>query len=155
MKIWVDADACPREAKELIYRAAERTETQALFVANAPLRVPDSPYLEAVRVPQGFDVADDYIAQEAAGGDIVITADIPLAARAVEKGAAAINPRGEVYTGENVGEVLALRNFMQEMRSGGYVQGGPAGYSDTDRHQFAAALDRTLTRLQNENPPLS
>ena len=155
MKIWVDADACPREAKELLFRTAERTNTRILFVANATLRLPDSAYLESVRVPQGFDVADDYIAQEAESGDIVITADIPLAARVVEKGAAAINPRGEIYTGENVGEALALRNFMQEMRSGGYVQGGPAGYSDNDRHQFAAALDRTLTRLQKEDPPVN
>lgn len=146
MKIWVDADACPQEVKEILYKAAERLGVPTTLVANMKLRTPDVPSLSTIRVPGGPDAADAYIIEHLAAGDFVITADVPFVAKAVEKGALAIDPRGEVYTEENAGERLSLRNFMMEMRSGGLVQGGPPPMAAADRRKFAAALDRELTR---------
>lgn len=146
MKIWVDADACPQEVKEILYKTADRLGIPTTLVANMKLRTPDVPSLSTIRVPGGPDAADAYIIEHMNAGDFVITADVPFAAKAVEKGALTIDPRGEVYTEENAGERLSLRNFMMEMRSGGLVQGGPPPMAPADRHKFAASLDRELTR---------
>lgn len=151
MKIWVDADATPRPVKEILYKAAMRTQVLTIFVANQGLSTPNSPYLKTVQVPAGFDVADNYIVQECESGDLVITADIPLAAEVVDKQATAINPRGEKYTRENIRQRLAMRDFMEEMRSTGQVSGGPKAYSQTDRQQFANTLDRLLAKRPASN----
>ncbi|MEE9275266.1 MAG: YaiI/YqxD family protein [bacterium] len=153
MKIWIDADACPASVKEILYRASRRLEIPLCLVANRDLRHPSDPLFSAVRVPQGFDVADGYIAQNAAPGDLIVTADIPLAALIVEGGATAIDPRGELYTEENIGERLSLRDFMQDLRSDGLVQGGPPELRATDSHRFASALDRWLTARMKSPPP--
>jgi uncharacterized protein YaiI (UPF0178 family) len=147
MKIWIDADACPRVIKEIIFRASARLLVQVCLVANKKLTKHDAPLIESIVVGEGFDVADDYIAEHAAPEDLVITADIPLAARIVANGSVALDPRGELYTEENVGERLSIRDLMMELRSGGLVQGGPAQFSMTDRQRFASSLDRTLTQL--------
>ncbi len=144
MTIWVDADACPKVIKEILYRAAERVKTDLVLVANRSLHVPRSAYIRTLKVGAGFDVADRKIAEECAEGDLVITADIPLAADVVGKGAHALNPRGEMYTEENIQERLALRNFMDELRSTGVQTGGPAALSARDRQSFAGQLDRFL-----------
>jgi uncharacterized protein YaiI (UPF0178 family) len=150
MKIWIDADGCPGVIKQLIFRASERLNIPVCLVANRVLRVPSSPLITTVHVAQGFDKADSYIVQEVAPDDLVITADLPLAADIVAQGAMAINPRGEVYTEENIGERLAVRNLMQELRSSGLIRGGPAQLGAADRQKFAAALDKLLTkRLQS------
>jgi uncharacterized protein YaiI (UPF0178 family) len=146
VKIWVDADACPGVIKEILFRAAERTKIETTLVANQLLRVPPSPYIRALQVPQGFDVADQRIAQEVEPGDLVITADIPLASSVIERGGFALNPRGEFYTPENIRERLAMRNFMEELRGSGMEIGGPSAFSQSDRQAFAAALDRFLAR---------
>jgi uncharacterized protein YaiI (UPF0178 family) len=146
MKIWVDADATPRPVKEILYKAAMRTEVTTTFVANQGLSVPNSPFLKTIQVPAGFDVADNYIVQQCEAGDLVITADIPLAAEVVDKEATAINPRGEKYTKNNIRQRLAMRDFMEEMRSAGQVTGGPKAYSQQDRQQFANTLDRLLAK---------
>ncbi|OIQ80999.1 hypothetical protein GALL_372410 [mine drainage metagenome] len=146
MHIWVDADACPGVIKEILYRAAQRTEVMTTLVANVLLRVPPSPYLRALQVPGGFDVADDRIVQEVQPGDLVITADIPLAAQVIEKHAHALNPRGEFYTPDNMREALAMRNFMEQLRGSGVDISGPAAFSQSDRQAFAAQLDRFLAR---------
>lgn len=146
MKIWVDADACPGVIKDILFRAAERTKIATTLVANQLLRVPPSPYIRALQVPQGFDVADQRIAQEVEPGDLVITADIPLASLVIERGGFALNPRGEFYTSDNIRERLAMRNFMEELRGSGMEIGGPAAFSQSDRQAFAAALDRFLAR---------
>ena len=147
MKIWVDADACPRVIKEIVFRASERLELPVCLVANTALAKHHSRLITSVVVADGFDVADDYIVEHALPADVVITADIPLAARIVEKGAVGLDPRGELYTEENVGERLSLRDMMQELRGAGMVQGGPAQFSNTDRQRFASALDSLLTRM--------
>ena len=147
MKIWIDADACPRVIKEIVFRAAERLRTPAVLVANVGLAKHHTPFVTSVVVPEGPDIADQYIAEHAAPHDLVITADIPLAARIVEQGGVALDPRGELYTEENVGERLAYRDLMHELRAGGLVQGGPAQFGLSDRQRFASALDRTLTRM--------
>jgi uncharacterized protein YaiI (UPF0178 family) len=144
MQIWVDADACPGAVKDILYRAAERVRVPLVLVANQPLSALRSPWIRTVQVPRGFDVADDHIARSVATGDLVITADVPLAAVVVEKGAFALNPRGEFYSRENVGELLALRNFMQTLRSSGIATGGPPPLSHADRQAFANRLDRFL-----------
>ncbi len=144
MHIWVDADACPNVVKEILYRAAQRVQMPLTLVANQPLRTPSSPLIKTVRVAAGFDVADNHIVQQIKAGDLVITADIPLAAEVVEKGASAINPRGERYTEENIRQRLAMRNFMEEMRSIGEASGGPPPLNKGDRQAFANALDRLL-----------
>ena len=151
MKIWIDADACPRVIKEIVFRASERLQVPVCLVANNDLSKAHSRLITSVRVADGFDVADDYIVQHAAPDDLVITADIPLAARLVANGGVALDPRGELYTEENVGERLSVRDLMQELRSGGLVQGGPAQFNNTDRQRFASALDRLLTRMVRES----
>ncbi len=144
MAIWVDADACPNVIKEVLYRAADRTQTLVTFVANQFLRVPPSPYLRTLQVPAGFDVADNEIVRRAEPGDLVITADIPLAAEVIEKGAAALNPRGERYSSATIRERLTMRDFMDTMRASGVQTGGPAAMSPRDRQQFANELDSWL-----------
>lgn len=146
MHIWVDADACPVVVKEILYRAAERTQTSLTLVANQPLQVPRSPYISSKRVANGFDVADDYIAEQVNAGDIVITADIPLAAEVLKKGATAINPRGERYNEETINQKLGMRDFMDTLRASGIQTGGPPPLNQTDRRNFANALDRLLAK---------
>jgi uncharacterized protein len=147
LKIWIDADACPRVIKDIVFRASERLKLPVCLVANSDLSRCHTSYVSSVRVGKGFDVADDYIAENASAADLVITADIPLAARIVEKGAVALDPRGELYTEENVGERLAVRNLMQELRTDGLVQGGPPQFNLADRQRFASSMDRLLTRM--------
>lgn len=144
MSIWVDADACPNVIKEVLYRAADRTATTVTFVANQFLRVPPSPYLRTLQVPAGFDVADNEIVKRVEPGDLVITADIPLAAEVIEKGAAALNPRGERYSPATIRERLTMRDFMDTLRSSGVQTSGPAAMSPRDRQQFANELDSWL-----------
>jgi len=146
MQIWVDADACPGVIKDILYRAAERVKCQLVLVANKSLAVPPSPYIRSMRVDSGFDVADNRIIELAQAGDLVVTADIPLAAAIVEKGGFALNPRGEMYTRDNVRERLAMRDLMGELRNAGMMTGGPAALSQGDRQAFANQLDRFLTR---------
>jgi Uncharacterized protein conserved in bacteria len=149
-RIWLDADGCPNEAKQVVFKASDRLGLDVSLVANVPLATPRWPRVALVLVSHAFNAADDHIAAHAAAGDIVVTADIPLAARVVERGAVALTPRGQVYDHHNVGEALALRNLMQELRSAGQVLGGPAPMRPTDKGRFAAALDRLLTRRLKE-----
>ncbi|MDH3314395.1 MAG: YaiI/YqxD family protein [Gammaproteobacteria bacterium] len=146
MRIWVDADACPNVIKEILYRAAERVGVELTLVANQPLTTPRSKFIKSKQVPGGFDVADKWIVKAVQAGDLVITADIPLAAEVVEKKALALNPRGELYNEENVRERLNLRDMMDELRSSGVITGGPPSISQSDRQAFANQLDRLLTR---------
>lgn len=146
MKLWVDADACPVVIKEILYRAAERHQLPLVLVANQALRTPPSPWIKAVQVPRGFDVADRHIADSVTPGDLVITADIPLAAIVIEKQAHALNPRGEFYSPENIRQLLDMRNFMDTLRSSGVDTGGPPAFSPGDRQAFANQLDRFLAR---------
>jgi uncharacterized protein YaiI (UPF0178 family) len=146
MQIWVDADACPKAIKEILYRAAERVKIQLTLVANRPLYCPRSPYLRAIQVPSGFDEADHRIVQLMQPGDLVVTGDIPLAAAVVDKGGHALGPRGEQFTEDNVGERLAMRNLMDHLRSTGLDTGGPAALNKSDRQAFANGLDQLLTR---------
>lgn len=146
MQIWVDADACPVVIKEILFRAAKRVQVRTVLVANQELQIPASPYIDSVLVRSGLDIADNYIAQHLQVGDLVITADIPLAAAAVEKGAYALNPRGEFYTQSNIRERLSLRNFMEELRSSGVETGGPPPFGQRDREAFANQLDRFLVK---------
>ena len=149
MHIWVDADACPLAIKEILYRAAERAQVPMTLVANKPLGVPRSPWIRALQVARGFDVADNEIAKRVEQGDLVITADVPLAADVVARGGHAINPRGELYTPENIRERLATRDFLEKLRETGVQTGGPAPLDLTDRKRFADQLDRLLTRLKD------
>ena len=146
MEIWVDADACPGAIKNILYRAAERAQVRLTLVANQELRVPRSRWIRTIRVGAGFDVADRRIAELAQPDDLVVTGDIPLAAQIVENGGVALSPRGELYTEENVQERLAMRNLMDELRSGGMITGGPAVLDKTDRQAFANQLDRLLAK---------
>jgi uncharacterized protein len=146
MQIWVDADACPQVIKEILYRAAERARVLTTLVANTALRTPASDFIRTVRVPKGFDVADDRIVEQVRPGDLVITADIPLAAAIIERGAHALDPRGELYSEDNVQERLAIRNLMQSLRSNGELVDGPAPFGPRERRLFADHLDRLLTR---------
>lgn len=148
MNIWVDADACPVAIKEILYRAANRAEIPLTLIANQMLRVPPSPWIKALQVPAGFDVADQRIAQEASPGDLVITADIPLAALVIAKGAIVIDPRGELIDQRNIQERLSMRNFMEGLRSSGIDTGGPSAHSAADRQAFANQLDRWLAKLR-------
>jgi hypothetical protein len=150
MRIWVDADACPVVIKEILYRAAERAQVPLTLVSNLALRIPSSPFIETVRVPKGFDGADNRIAALMQPGDLVITADIPLAAVVVARGGRALDPRGELYTEDNVQEHLAVRNLMQTLRGSGENLGGPAAFNASDRHAFANQLDRLLTARRSE-----
>ncbi|MGB5345937.1 MAG: YaiI/YqxD family protein [Woeseia sp.] len=144
MNIWVDADACPVVIKEILFRAADRTKIALTLVANQPISVPRSKYIRTVQVGSGFDVADDEIVKRTAAGDLVITADIPLAAEVIAKGGHALNPRGELYTKENIGARLNMRDFMDTMRASGINTGGPPPISKSDRMAFANHLDRLL-----------
>jgi uncharacterized protein len=146
MNIWVDADACPGVIKDILFRAAERAKVLTTLVANQPMRIPPSPFIKFTQVASGFDVADKHIVNVAAPGDLVITADIPLAAAAIEKGAHALNPRGELYTRDNIKERLSMRNFMDELRGSGVATGGPAVLGSRDREAFANALDKFLRK---------
>jgi uncharacterized protein len=147
MQIWVDADACPGAVKDILFRLAERRRLQLTLVANQMLRTPPSPWIRALQVPGGFDVADAEIVARVTAGDVVITADIPLAALALEKGAHVVDPRGERFTADNIRERLSMRSFMDELRSSGVNTGGPPPFSQADRQSFANALDRLLNSL--------
>ncbi len=146
MKIWVDADACPGVIKEIIFRAAERAAVTTTLIANTLQNTPPSPYIRALQVQHGFDVADNEIVQRLQPGDLVITADIPLASEVLAKGGHALNPRGQVYTGDTIEALLTMRNFMDQMRSSGVNTGGPAPLSHSDRKAFANQLDKFLAR---------
>ena len=147
MKLWLDADAAPRDVKEVCYRVSERLALETVLVANQRLQLPvGHRHLSAVRVEGGPDVADAYIAEHAEAGDVAVTADIPLAALLVPKGVVVIDPRGEVYTAESIGERLSVRNFMDGLRGAGVETGGHAAYGAREKQAFANALDRALTR---------
>lgn len=146
MKIWVDADACPGVIKEILFRAAERVCIPVTLVANHALSVPPSPWIKTLQVPPGFDVADNEIVKRLHPGDLVITADIPLAAEAIEKGAHALNPRGDFYTRDNIRQRLSMRDFMETLRSSGIQTGGPSALNLRDRQNFANQLDRFLAK---------
>ena len=147
-RIWVDADACPRVIKDILFRAADRAEIPVILVANQAISVPGSRFIRSIQVKSGFDVADDYIVQQCEPGDLVITADIPLAAEVVEKDCFALNPRGEMYTAENVRQRLNMRDFMDTMRSSGLATGGPPPLSQQERQAFANQLDRFLAGIR-------
>jgi uncharacterized protein YaiI (UPF0178 family) len=146
MNIWVDADACPAVIRDILFRAAERTGLTLTMVANQSLRVPLAPNIRMLQVAAGFDVADNAIVKHVQAGDLVITADIPLAAEVIDKGAHALNPRGELYTTNTIRERLNMRDFMDTLRASGIQTGGPPALSQADRQQFANHLDRLLTR---------
>lgn len=148
-QIWVDADACPKVIKETLFRAAIRVQFPLILVANQSLQHPRSPHIRAVQVAAGFDVADNYIVQQMALGDLVITADIPLAAEVIEKGGRALNPRGELYSDKNIQQRLTMRNFMAEMRDAGIATGGPPPISQKERRDFANQLDQLLSKMIN------
>lgn len=146
MKIWVDADACPVVIKQILFRAAERTKVQMTLVANQSMRIRPSPYIKMLQVAHGFDVADNEIVRRLSAGDLVITADIPLAAEVIDQGGLALNPRGELYTTENIKERLNMRDFMDTLRSSGIDTGGPPPLSQSDRQNFANQLDKVLIK---------
>ena len=150
MQIWADADALPGPIRDILFRAAERTSCRLVLVANKDLRVPRSKFIRFHRVQHGADVADNFIVQEMDSGDLVITADIPLAAAVVEKGGLALDPRGELYSEDNIGERLAFRNLMQELRSEGLQTGGPRPMDARARQDFANALDRLLAKMGSQ-----
>lgn len=148
LTLWIDADAAPVDVKDIVARAALRLELPAILVANQRLQTPaNNPFVSAMRVAGGPDVADDHIAEEASPGDLAVTADIPLAARLVEKGVITLDPRGEEYTRENIGERLSIRDFMDGLRATGVETGGPSAWGQKEKQAFAAAFDRALTRL--------
>jgi uncharacterized protein YaiI (UPF0178 family) len=147
MQIWVDADACPRAVKEILFKTAVRRSLTVTLVANQPMHVPPSPFIRMVVVSAGFDVADNEIARRVEPGDLVITADIPLAAAIVAKGAHGLSPRGERFTEENVGERLAIRDFMADLRDAGEETGGPSAFGPRQRKAFADQLDRLLATV--------
>ncbi|ORU89868.1 MAG: hypothetical protein A6F71_02575 [Cycloclasticus sp. symbiont of Poecilosclerida sp. M] len=147
--IWVDADACPVVIKDILFRAAERTHTQTTLVANQAVRVPPSPYISFLRVSAGFDEADNEIVKRMQAGDLVITGDIPLASDVIDKGGVALNPRGELYTAENIKDRLNMRDFMETMRSSGLkISGGPPPLNNIDNQNFANQLDKLLTKAE-------
>ena len=147
MKIWVDADACPVPVKEILFRAAERAKITTVLVANSMMRVPKSAYISAVQVDAGADVADKYIVDTLDAGDLVITADVPLAADVIEKGGLALNPRGSMFTPDSIKSQLSMRNFMDDLRGSGVITGGQAAFNHSDRQAFANALDREITKF--------
>jgi uncharacterized protein len=148
MKIWVDADACPVVIREILFRAADRASVRTTFVANRPLRIPPSAYIRCLQVAAGFDVADNEIVKYMEPGDLVITSDIPLAAEVVAKDGQALNPRGELYTTDNIRSLLNMRDFMDTLRASGVHTGGPPALNQTDRHNFARQLDSLIARCQ-------
>jgi uncharacterized protein len=145
MKIWIDADACPAAVKEIVIRAAERVQVPAIFVANKPLSLRRSAWVSSVQTAQGMDVADAYIVAQSSAGDLAVTQDVPLAALLVKKGVGVLDVRGEVYSEESIDERVSMRDFMKELRDGGVVTGGPAGYGPQDRNRFASSFDRELS----------
>ena len=145
MQIWVDADACPKPVKEILFRAADRTGTAVTLIANQMLAVPRSPHIRALQVPKGFDVADNEIARRVETGDLVVTSDIPLAAEVIGRGGKVLTPRGETYDAGSIAAALTLRNFMDTLRSSGVETGGPASFNASDQHAFARQLDRELS----------
>jgi len=150
LKIWVDADSCPVAIKDILFRAAERTRLNLTLVANQPMHIPKSSLINFVLVPSGFDVADNEIVRQLQHGDLVITADIPLAAEVIEKQAYALNPRGELYTTDNIRSILSMRNFMDSLRSNGVETGGPPSLNKLDHKTFADQLDRLLTKYSEK-----
>jgi uncharacterized protein YaiI (UPF0178 family) len=152
MRIWVDADACPVAIKEVLYRAANRAKVPVVLIANQMLRVPPSPWIQAMQVPAGFDVADQRIVQEATHGDLVITSDIPLASQVIAKGALVLDSRGELMDQNNIEGRLTLRNFMEGLRNSGVDTGGPSGLTKSDVQAFANQLDRMLAKRQTHTP---
>jgi len=151
MKIWVDGDACPVVIKEILFRAAERAKIQVILVANQPIRIPDSRFISFMQVAEGFDVADQAIVEQMSSGDLVITADIPLASEVIEKGGYVLDHRGEYYTDDTIKARLRVRDFMETLRSSGIETGGPPAISQRDRHTFAGELDRLLTRYKKKD----
>ena len=151
MRIWVDADACPIAIKEVLYRAANRAKVSVILIANQMLRVPPSPWIRALQVPAGFDVADQRIVQEATQGDLVITSDIPLASQVIAKGALVLDSRGELMDQGNIEGRLTMRNFMEGLRNSGVDTGGPSGLSKSDVQAFANQLDRLLAKRRPSN----
>lgn len=149
MKIWVDADACPKVIKDILFRAAERTQVELILVANQYLQIPQSKFIKSMQVTHGFDVADNEIVKQIDAGDLVITADIPLAAEVIAKGGHALNPRGELYTRDTIKARLSMRDFMETLRSSGVQTGGPSALSQSDRLTFANSLDKFLVRHGN------
>jgi uncharacterized protein YaiI (UPF0178 family) len=145
MRIWVDADACPGVIKEILFRAADRTQVLTTLVANHAMRIPPSPHIKFLQVTSGFDVADNEIVRRLSAGDLVITADIPLAAEVIEKGGQALNPRGELYSADSIRSILNMRDFMDTMRASGEDTGGPPPLSQGDRQNFANHLDKLLS----------
>lgn len=145
--IWVDADACPTVIKEILYRAAERKKLPLVLIANQPLRTPPSPYISSLVVSKGFDEADNEIVRRTQAGDLVITADIPLAAEVLAKGGLALNPRGELYSTDTIKQKLTMRDFMETLRASGIQSGGPASLNQSDRQAFANQLDKILQQL--------
>ena len=150
MQIWVDADACPNAIKDILYRAAERVQVSLTLVSNLPLRPPRSGYVRAVQVAGGLDVADGHIVQQLQPGDLVVTADIPLAAEVIKNGGHALDPRGEFHTEDTIGERLAVRNLMDELRSSGVETGGPSAFGQSNRRAFANQLDRFLAKRDRD-----
>ncbi len=148
MHIWVDADACPGVIKELLFRAAERRKIKVTLVANQSMWIPKSEFIDTILVPSGANIADRRIVELASPGDLVITADIPLAAQVVAKGAEALDPRGELYSDANIGERLAVRNMLDGLRGEGQILGGPANFTAKDRQNFANQLDRRLAKVK-------
>jgi|SRR5215217_118296 len=147
MKIWVDADACPGPVRDILLRASQRLKVPLVFVANRAMNLPRAEFVSTVQVGAGLDVADQHIATSARKGDLAVTQDIPLAALLVPRGVVTLDPRGELFSEENIAERLSVRNFMQELRESGVTTGGPSGFNAQDRQRFAAALDRELSRL--------
>ena len=148
MNIWVDADACPVVVKDILFRAAQRTQIPLCLIANQFIKVPPSPYIKSLQVESGFDVADNEIVRKSKDGDLVITADIPLADEVIDKGCIALSPRGELFTKENIKGRLTMRDFMETLRSSGIQSGGPPPLSQSDRMKFANHLDRILAKHQ-------
>ena len=147
MQIWVDADACPKVVKDILFRVAERARIKVTLVANQSLTIPKSPFIKSIRVSAGFDVADNYIVQEIQKGDLIVTADIPLAAEVIEKGGHALNPRGELYSTETIKQKLVMRDLMDELRGTGEIMGGgPPPLNQRDRREFANQLDRFIAK---------
>ena len=153
MHIWVDADACPGAIKEMLYRAAERLQIPLTLVANQPLRAPPSKFIRTMQVPPGFDLADQRIVSEMTAGDLVITADIPLAVDVLARGGHALNPRGELYSEHNIAQAMSMRNFLDELRGSGVETGGPPPFSTTDTRAFARELDRFLHKHPQARDP--
>jgi len=149
MKIWIDADACPKLIKEIIFRASARTGTPLILVANQAIRVPLNSLISTIQVPRGFDMADSKIVEEMSAGDLVITADIPLADVVIAKGGIALNPRGDLYSQENIKDRLATRDLMSELRDSGMITGGPKSLGLKDRQAFANKLDSLLAIRKN------